>query len=274
MVLEQGGDGGRPCLRFLVCQGTAVQRGIVRVDPPQNPSCCTLLAIPYQDARRFRQLPGNDRQKEQRHDRGEEHRLPSERREHPDTEARGRNTSHRITAEHQGDQRAADARRGVFPRQGNRVRHQASTAEACDETQDAEGERGGGETIEEGRRAEKREADDDALLASDPVSERSEDHGAEHHAEQGPAGEGSGLRWRQAPVLHERWQDRAVDEHVVPIHYQQEPRESDYQPMGSSEASPIDYLVDGNRTGQLRISQTSILPRRCAEFFYPFRSLA
>ncbi|MNE12706.1 hypothetical protein D3C80_1055200 [compost metagenome] len=188
-----------------------------RVDALEQRAGLFAAPLADQEADRFGQVEHDQRQQQQRHSGGEEHRLPAEARQHVDADAGGEHATHRVAAEHHRHQGAAQALGRVFVHQRHGIGHQPAAAEPGNEAADTELGGVAGEAVDDGGAGEQRKADGDALLAPDPVGQGAEGQGAEHHAEQRIATQGTGLQRGQAPLLHDRRQHHAVDEQVVAV---------------------------------------------------------
>ncbi|MCY1288338.1 hypothetical protein D9M70_373710 [compost metagenome] len=228
---------------FVQHQFVLVADGSLRVDALEDGAGLLGATLAQQEAHGFRQVPEDQRQQQERYQRGEEHGFPAEARQHVDADASGQHAAHGIAAEHDGNQGAAQFLRRVLVHQRHHVGHQAADTEAGDEATDAELGGRAGKAIEHGEAGEEHEADGDALLAADLVGQGTEGQGAEHHAEQRVTAQGAGFQRGQAPFLHEHRQDHAVDEQVVAIEDEQECAPAHDHPVEGLEARVVDDRV-------------------------------
>jgi len=134
--------------------------------------------------------------------------------------------------------------RRVFIHQRHHIGHQPAAAEAGEKAEDAELGRCAGEAIEHGGAAEQYEADGNAFLATDAVSQGAEDQRAEHHPEQRVTTQRTSFQWGQPPFLHDHRQHYAIDEQVVAVEDQQQCAEAHDEPMEAAEARVIDDFVN------------------------------
>ncbi|MNY07728.1 hypothetical protein D3C86_1405450 [compost metagenome] len=218
-------------------------RDVGRINPLKNVARLFITPLTQHEAHRFGQEIHDQRQQQQRQDRHVKHRLPAETRDQHNAQPGGQHAAHRVTTEHDRDQRAADFFRRVLVHQCHDVRHHAANAEPGNEATEAELGGVSGETIEHGETTEEHHADRDGFLAADPVRQRTEEQRAEHHAEQCITAQCTGLQRTEPPLFHQHRQDHAVDHQIVTVEDDDQGTPEQHHPVKAVETSVVDNLM-------------------------------
>ncbi|MCY1419556.1 hypothetical protein D9M71_351460 [compost metagenome] len=238
--MEQLGDGDLACLPLGQVQ--AVTRGghVRRLRPAQQRLGTRHIPLAQQEVDRLRQLAHQQRQHQQGHHGDEEHRLPAPGGHQQHTQAGGEHAAHRVAAEHDRHQGAADLLRRIFVHQRHHVGHHAADAEPGDEAADGELLGRAREAIDQGEAAEQDHAGHDGLAPPDPVRQRAEEQRPQHHPHQRAAAEQAGLKRSEVPGLHQRGQHHAVDDQVVAVEDDDQRAPEQHACVEGVEAGPVE----------------------------------